>query len=175
MKENLVGELNEEVLLSCGLVIFSALIEQLLSLLLISIVHHIQSPISRLVKISDSRKWCRMTSQHTIGGRGADGIAMCHRGGADNAIRHKGVIPSATLAIRVVGVVWQLERYHSTIGDMSMVSWEGATQQLRRCRLATKETVNVLIVDLEPVYWGRILKSCIPSLPTRKEATKALV
>ncbi|CAL8123584.1 unnamed protein product [Prunus armeniaca] len=35
-------------------------------------------------------------------------------------------------------------------------------------------TVNVLIADLKPVYWGRILESCRPSLPARREATKAL-
>ncbi|PQM36591.1 hypothetical protein Pyn_00953 [Prunus yedoensis var. nudiflora] len=34
--------------------------------------------------------------------------------------------------------------------------------------------VNVLIADLEPAYWGRILESCRPSLPARREATKAL-
>ncbi|BBH09391.1 hypothetical protein Prudu_021872 [Prunus dulcis] len=35
-------------------------------------------------------------------------------------------------------------------------------------------TVNVLIADLKPAYWGRILESCRPSLPARREATKAL-
>ena len=35
-------------------------------------------------------------------------------------------------------------------------------------------TVNVFIADHEPAYWGRILESCRPSLPARREATKAL-
>ena len=30
------------------------------------------------------------------------------------------------------------------------------------------------LADLKPVYWDRILESCKPSLPARREATKAL-
>ncbi|CAL2241421.1 unnamed protein product [Prunus armeniaca] len=130
-----------------------------------------ESPISRLVKISDSRMWCRMTSQHTIGGRGADGIAMCHRGGATQQLRRCRLAtkeatppshlntPQSDFNILLLSYILYFPYFWAT------VLWLGDSYQ----------TVNVLIVDLELVYWGRILKSCIPSLPTRKEATKALV